>query len=255
MATVWEEVQGRAGSLAVHVAPRALGGSTAGAVVLVHGFPLERDAASAIGASFPALADRLAAESNWPVVTGCLRGVGSSEGDFSLQGWLEDVGALVDHACSLIEVPTVRGGGWGSGVGGSLGVVPRRLDDDRVGGVACLGSTSTFAAWARDAGGVLAFARAVGVVRKPGFPDDLDDWASTFTGLEPLDAVARLAPRPVLVVHGTGDDGVPVAEARALAEAGGTTAELRLVAGAGHRLRADPRAIALLMGWLERQAP
>ena len=31
-------------------------------------------------------------------------------------------------------------------------------------------------------------------------------------------------------------------------------ADLRLLVGAGHHLRADPRAVALLLGWLERQA-
>jgi putative redox protein len=30
--------------------------------------------------------------------------------------------------------------------------------------------------------------------------------------------------------------------------------ELRLVNGADHRIRHDPRAIAVLLGWLERQA-
>ncbi|MEA3018982.1 MAG: hypothetical protein QOI47_506, partial [Actinomycetota bacterium] len=30
--------------------------------------------------------------------------------------------------------------------------------------------------------------------------------------------------------------------------------ELRIIQSAGHRLRHDPRAIAVLLGWLERQA-
>lgn len=30
-------------------------------------------------------------------------------------------------------------------------------------------------------------------------------------------------------------------------------AELRFVAGAGHQLRPDPRAVAVLLGWLDRQ--
>jgi hypothetical protein len=46
---------------------------------------------------------------------------------------------------------------------------------------------------------------------------------------------------------------VPVEDARGIAEAVGETAELRILAGAGHRLNSDPRAIALLLGWLERQ--
>jgi fermentation-respiration switch protein FrsA (DUF1100 family) len=60
-------------------------------------------------------------------------------------------------------------------------------------------------------------------------------------------------PRPLLVVHGTDDELVPVSEARAIADAAGRGAELRLVHSAGHRLRHDPRAVALLLGWLERQ--
>ena len=61
-----------------------------------------------------------------------------------------------------------------------------------------------------------------------------------------------LAGRPLLVMHGDEDDSVPTEDARQLAEAHGS-AELRLFNGAGHRLRHDPRAIAVLMGWLDRQ--
>jgi uncharacterized protein len=45
-----------------------------------------------------------------------------------------------------------------------------------------------------------------------------------------------------------------VSDARALADAADGQADLRVIAGAGHRLRHDPRAIAALMGWMERQA-
>ena len=53
-------------------------------------------------------------------------------------------------------------------------------------------------------------------------------------------------------MHGDDDESVPVADARVLAEAHGS-AELRLLEGAGHRLRHDPRAVAILLGWLDRQ--
>jgi putative redox protein len=67
-----------------------------------------------------------------------------------------------------------------------------------------------------------------------------------------VDAARRFAPRPLLVMHGEEDESVPVADSRDLARAHGT-AELRIVPGAGHRLRHDPRAIAVLLGWLDRQ--
>jgi putative redox protein len=68
-----------------------------------------------------------------------------------------------------------------------------------------------------------------------------------------IGAAKEVAPRPWLLVHGTADDVVPVDDARALAEAGGDSVELRLVANAPHRLRHDPRAIAGLLGWIDRQ--
>ena len=59
----------------------------------------------------------------------------------------------------------------------------------------------------------------------------------------------------MLIVHGGVDDVVPIMDARALADAAEGEVELRVVAGAGHALRHDPRAIAVLLGWLERQSP
>jgi uncharacterized protein len=45
---------------------------------------------------------------------------------------------------------------------------------------------------------------------------------------------------------------VSVADAQLLADAHGS-AELRLVLNAGRRLRHDPRAVASILGWLDRQ--
>jgi putative redox protein len=64
--------------------------------------------------------------------------------------------------------------------------------------------------------------------------------------------MALVTPRPVLVVHGTDDESVPAFDGRVLADAHGR-AELRLVGGASHALRHDPRAMAVLLGWLDRQ--
>ena len=70
-----------------------------------------------------------------------------------------------------------------------------------------------------------------------------------------VDAVVERAPvraAPAAGVHGTEDDVVPVADAERLAAAHGS-AELRVIANGGRRLRHDPRAVALLLGWLDRQ--
>jgi len=62
----------------------------------------------------------------------------------------------------------------------------------------------------------------------------------------------EIAPRPMLVVHGDDDKEVSALDARAIAEAHGGSG-LRIISGAGHRLHADPRCIAVLLGWLSSQ--
>lgn len=253
MARAWDSFDGPAGRLAVHVAPEvSASGPLAAVVVLCHGFPLGADSAESTGDSLPALADRLAVESGRCVVAGCFRGIGPSEGDFSLAGWFDDLRAFVAFGEDLVSATGVWLVGFGSG--GALALC-LAASDQRVHGVACLGAPATFADWAQDVEGMLEFSRRVGVVRTPDYPPDIGVWAEGFTALRPDEASAALPPRPVLVVHGAEDDEVPLADARVLTEAVGSSAELRVIGGAGHRLRADPRAIALLVGWLERQSP
>ncbi|MHB8328059.1 MAG: alpha/beta hydrolase family protein [Acidimicrobiales bacterium] len=254
MATrTWDFVDGPCGALAVHVAPDgAVAGPSTSVVILCHDFPAEQLSAERTGRSLPVLGDRLAAESDWRVVAGCLRGVGASVGDFSLCGWLEDLRVILDHAAALAS----GGGVWvvGFGVTGALALC-LAADDRRVRGVGSMGAPATFADWAQDPKAMLGAARRVGVVRGDDYPPDVEAWARQFTEISPVAAAARLGGRPLLVVHGADDDEVPASDARTLVEAAGTGAELRVLQGAGHRLRADPRAIALLVGWLERQAP
>jgi putative redox protein len=253
VATIWGEIDGPAGPLALHVAAGSpVRTDRANVAVLCHGFPVERDSAERTADTLPLLADRIAADNGWPVVVGCLRGIGPSAGDFSLGGWYDDLRRLVDHAVDIGN----GGGVWiiGFGTGGALGLCVAG-EDSRVRGVACFGSPATFADWANDGVGMIEYARRVGAIRSDGFPSDRPGWGEAFASLRPDVSAAKLAPRPLLVVHGADDEEVPIADGRRLAECSGPRAELRVLAGAGHRLRADPRAMALLAGWLERQGP
>jgi putative redox protein len=92
------------------------------------------------------------------------------------------------------------------------------------------------------------------VIRDKDFPADLDAWARELREVRPLSLIGKVPPRPVLLIHGANDEVVPILDARALADAADGEVELRVLAGAGHRLRHDPRAIALLIGWLDRQS-
>jgi putative redox protein len=237
--------------LAAHFArpPRASLGPMP-TLVLAHGFPLENGGAAAWDGTHPELADRLARDTGWAVLTFNFRGTGESTGSFSLAGWLDDLAAVCERLHSDPQV----GGVWlaGAGLGGSLSIC-RAAEDLSVRGVATLAAPADAGPWADDPAALLARARELGAVRDPAFPPDFDVWATELAQVQPVSAAAKLPPRPLLVLHGSDDDVVPLTDARVLADAGGESAELRIVTGAGHRLRHDPRAVALLMGWMERQ--
>ena len=221
-----------------------------GVVILCHGFPSGLVSAERAGDGLASLADRLAVESGRQVMTACFRGVGASAGDFSLEGWMEDLRAIVDHCADV----ATGSGVWlvGFGAGGALALC-LASDDERVRGVACLSAPASFSQWSRHPAEVIDHARLMGMIRTEGFPTDVRSWSAAFGALHPEEAATKIAPRALLVVHGSDDDEVPVSDARALVDAAGSGAELRVILGAGNRLLADPRAVALLAGWLERQ--
>lgn len=239
--------------LAAHLVPAARSGVVPSCgLVLCHGFPAGPGSAATAGDTYPDFARRLAAETGWAVLTFQFRGAGKSEGDFSLAGWLEDVHSAIAHLAAETRVAGV----WvaGSSAGGALAICAA-AEDERVRGVATLAAPADFERWARDPAGLLASARLAGVVRSSGFPADMDAWAQELRDIRPLAAATKLAPRPVLLLHGSDDDVVPVEDARALADACDGPHELRILRGGGHRLRHDPRAVAALIGWMYRQAP
>jgi putative redox protein len=219
-------------------------------VVLAHGYPSDVSATAVAASALPELADRLAAEMGWLAMALAFRGCGDSEGSFSLAGWLDDLGAAVGY---LRENEPVTGV-WlaGFGTGGALALCAAAVDPD-VRGVATLGAPADFDDWASHPKRLLEHARDVGMIDEPTYPSDFDAWAGELKELRAVACAQRLAPRPLLVVHGSDDDLVPVFDARVLVDAHGA-AELRIMNGAGHRVRHDPRAVAVLLGWLDRES-
>ena len=218
-------------------------------VILCHGFPIGPLDARQSAGTFPQVIDRMANEVGCAALTFTFRGCGASEGDFSLQGWVDDLRAAIDHLVAIGNVDSVWLVGTNTGASVALCVA---ADDPRVNGCVSLSGRADFDDWAEQPRRFLEHARDIGAIRRAGFPQNFDEWSRELRRFRPTDAARRFAPRPLMVLHGDDDESVPTADARSLAQAHGS-AELRIISGAGHRLRHDPRALAVLFGWLDRE--
>jgi putative redox protein len=218
-------------------------------VIFGHGFPSGEVQAERIGADLPALADRAAEQMGWTGLAVRFRGCGTSTGNFSLRGWVEDVAASVDYLHREQRPHQIFVCGFGTG--GAVAVVAA-ASDRRISGVATAGSPADFEDWAADPDRLLAHARRVGAIKSSSFPADVERWKAELSEVAAVTAVESYAPRPLLVLHGADDEMVPHFDARLLADAHGD-AELRMIRGGGHQLRHDPRALAILLGWISRQ--
>jgi putative redox protein len=217
-------------------------------VVVCHRFPSGHGRGPKSAHTYPQLADRIAEDIDAVVLAFNFRGCRPSKGMFSMDGWGNDVRAAVDHVGRLPGVNGVAIVGFGTG--GALAICAGAADP-RVRAVATLGAPADFSGWAGAPRQLLRRARELSILggREP---ESVDQWALGLRAVKPAACAEALSPRPLLVMHGADDDLVPALDARALADAHGL-AELKIMAGASHQLRHDPRAVAVLLGWLDRQ--
>jgi putative redox protein len=234
--------------LAAYVAEPPVSDPRPPLVILCHGYPAGALPAAASGRSYPALADRIANE-GWRALTFTFEGCGESTGNFSLGAWLDDLLAVIDQRETLGECRGIWLAGFGTSGGLCIAAAARRPE---VAGVASLGSPADYSDWASHPRRLLQHARDIGAIGDPAFPPHLDTWTRPFREIRPVDDAAAMAPRPLLVLHGSDDESVPSFDARVLSDAH-AAAELRIISGAAHDLRHDPRAVAILLGWLDRQ--
>jgi uncharacterized protein len=237
--------------LSAHFA-RPVGVTRVPGLIVLPGFPRGPGGAATVGNTYASLVDRISREAGWGALTFTMRGTGTSEGDFSIEGWLADVRAAIDAMCTRTDLTGV----WLAGfrLGGTLAVVAA-AHDTRVRGLATFSAPATLQPWVNDPAWFLEYARRTGALRNPDYPADPARWIRAIATLDIVGAAGHISPRPWLLVHGSDDDVVPVADAYALHEAAGDCVEMRIVPNGPHRLRHDPRAIAALLGWLDRQGP
>jgi pimeloyl-ACP methyl ester carboxylesterase len=217
------------------------------ALIIVHGLPRAMGMGRQAAGLLPELAEHLATESGWMIATGTLSGVGGSTGTFSASQWLDDLRQILDR----VDEGERRISLAGFGFGGAL-ALRIAATDERIRGVATFATPAHLEPWC---GGADEFRRAVQIAGVVGDEKDLlpaEALRNDVFAIDPLVSIASVPPRRLMVGHGTEDIEIPHSDARDLVAAAEGRAELRLIQGAGHQLRADPRMVATLLGWLDR---
>ena len=216
-------------------------------MLVCHGLPLTHGGGRTAAGTLPELADHLAAESGWIVVACSLSGSGESAGTFSGPRWRDDLAAVVDWLA--VDHPRLWLGGFG--FGGAL-ALDLASHDERIRGVATFATPADIPAWAGTPEEFHASVVASGAVSRELPLEDPETLAKGVYAVDTVASIALVPPRRILVVHGAEDRIVPVDDARQLVAAAQGRAELRIIQGAGHWLRSDPRMVATLIGWLDR---
>jgi putative redox protein len=216
-------------------------------LILVHGLPRAMGMGRQAAGLLPELAEHLSNESGWLVATGTLSGVGSSTGTFSASKWKSDLEVIIERVAQ--GEPRISLAGFGFGGSLALNVAAH---DDRIRGVATFASPANLALWCGDAEGFRRSVQVAGVVGNPAELLDAQALMNDAMAIDPVGSIAHIPPRRLLIGHGSDDMEIPVSDARLLVTGAEGRAELRIIQGAGHQLRADPRMVATLLGWLDR---
>jgi len=215
-------------------------------VCLCHGAPSGDPPAPGDG-GYPELAERFCRE-DYCVLFFNFRGAGDSGGNIDFLGWTRDLSAVVDYVSGIGNSAGLYLVGFSAGAAASIYVASK---DGRIAGVAACACPADFGLFT-SAGPqtVIDRYRSIGAIRDAGFPPSVEAWFDGLRRITPVEHVAGIAPRPLLLVHGSLDNVVPVGHARELYRHAGDPKKLVVIEGAGHRLRREERVINTVLEWL-----
>jgi alpha-beta hydrolase superfamily lysophospholipase len=219
-------------------------------VCLCHGAPSGAIPDPADG-GYPALAEKICQE-GFGAFFFNFRGSGDSGGNMDLAGWTRDLKAVIDYLEGLenIDKAHLYLVGFSAGAAVSVYVASK---NERVSGVAAcacpaeitpINGDNTWETFIENF-------RTIGAIRDEGFPPSVEEWAQGCRMVSPERHIAGIAPRPLLLVHGSLDRTVPVEHAHRLYEKAGAPKKLVVIEGAGHRLRREDRAVGAVLDWLK----
>ena len=183
------------------------------------------------------------------------RGTGASGGNLDILGWTRDLRAVIGYLYALPEVDRSHLSllGFSGGAAVSMYVASQ---DKRVSSIVTCACPAEFdfVTKADNPLSIVDHFRSIGAIRDEDFPQSIEEWLNGFKLVSPIKYVAGIAPRPLLLVHGSQDETVEVGHAHRLYDKAGEPKQIIIVDGAGHRLRQNERAMAIVLNWLKSHA-
>lgn len=219
-------------------------------VCICHGIPSGRPPDPDDG-GYPALAEKVCGEGFASVIFN-FRGAGNSGGNLDMTGWARDLKAVIDYLWCLPEIDKTRLSLLGFSAGAAVSVYVAS-QDKRVSCVATCACPAEFTFFTREGGpqSIIEHFRSIGVIRDKDFPPSAEEWFHGFELVKPINYVAGIAPRPLLLVHGSKDDVVDIGHAYRLYDKAGEPKKMVVIEGVGHRLRRDDKTMATVLEWLK----
>lgn len=226
--------------------PGEVGQSSYSTVCVCHGIPARLPDPGDRG--YPLLAEKICRE-GFAVMIFNFRGTGTSGGNLDILGWTRDLKAVLDYLWALPEVDRSRLAliGFSGGAAVSVYVASR---DSRISYLVACACPARFT-FPEEPQSLIEHFRNLGAIRDENFPTSAQQWLDGFQAVSPVRYIASISPRPLLLVHGSQDDVVPVTQAREVYDGAGEPKQLIIIDGAGHRLRQDERAMAAAIDWLK----
>lgn len=218
-------------------------------VCVCHGIPARIPDLSDRG--YPLLAERICNE-GFAVLIFNFRGSGFSGGNLDILGWTRDLKAAINYLWALPEVGRSHLSllGFSGGAAVSIYVAAQ---DERVSAIVTCACPAefTFLTDVDEPQSVVERFRSIGTIRDKDFPYSTEEWLNGFRLVSPIKYVAKIAPRPLLLVHGSQDEVVAVTHAYKLFDRAGEPKQIIIIDGAEHRLRPNDRAMAIVIDWLK----
>ncbi len=218
-------------------------------VCVCHGIPAKVPDPSDRG--YPLLAEQIC-QHGFAVLIFNFRGTGNSGGNLDILGWTRDLKAVIDYLSALPEVDKSCLSLLGFSGGAAVSVYVASQDNRVSSVVACACPAEfTFFTKVEEPQSIIDHFRSIGVIRDDDFPPSVQEWLGGFKVVSPINYVAGIPPRPLLLVHGNKDETVEVSHAHELYARASEPKQLVIVEGAGHRLRRNERAMAIVLDWLK----